>query len=355
MGQNGAGKSTLIRILTGVHPPDSGEMTLEGRRFQPRSPASAQRGGVRAVHQELNLIPTLSIAENLLLGRLPRRWWGIDRRALYARAAGVLAPFVLRVDVRSTLADHSVAVQQMVAIARAVDADARVLVLDEPTSSLDAREVRRLFDVIRQLRDRGLGVVFITHFVEQVYEIADRITVLRNGRAVGTFDAASLPRIALIRHMLGRFEDDADREGDVPSHPATDPNRGRKEAAAPDAPLESSGSHGVDRHASGLPLANRRAALSARNLGRSGAIEPFDLDIRESEIVGLAGLLGSGRTEAARLLFGADRPDSGHVESAGRPVRAHPPAEPSHWALQCFRRIARRRRSSATCRCATTL
>jgi simple sugar transport system ATP-binding protein len=316
MGQNGAGKSTLIKVLTGVYPPDRGMMMLDGRPLRPRSPADAQRRGVRAVYQELNLIPTLSVAENLLLGRLPRRWWGIDRRSLRRRAAEILAPFDLRVDVRSTLAGHSAAVQQIVAIARTVDAEARMLVLDEPTSSLDARETQRLFEIIRRLRERGLGVLFITHFLEQVYEIADRITVLRNGRGVGTFDAAVLPRMALVEHMLGHVEPGRETEA---------PHVGRPSGAA--APLRSrlgASTGGAAPHAKGAPDAPR-PLLAVRGLTRRGAVGPFDLDIHPSEVVGLAGLLGSGRTEAARLIFGADRPDSGGIELDERPVRPHPP------------------------------
>ncbi len=274
MGQNGAGKSTLIKIITGVTPPDAGMMQLDGRAWRPASPADAQRRGISTVFQEINLVPTLSVAENVLLGRLPRGVLGIRWGVVRRRAAAVLAALDLRIDVAEPLAAFPIAIQQMVAIARAIDGSARLLILDEPTSSLDRAETETLFRTIARLRQQGLGLVFITHFIDQVYRIADRVTILRNGRRVGVYDTAALSRGALVAHMLGRS----------PSAAAT--TRGPRAASA-------------------------RPLMEARGIGRGGALAPLDIDIHGGEVVGLAGLLGSGRTELVRLLAGADRAAGG--------------------------------------------
>ena len=291
MGENGAGKSTLIKCLTGVHRPSAGEIRVGGREVRFGSPRDAEGARIATVYQEVGLIPHMSVAENICLGREPVRelwprlvrWGGVRERA---RAA--LARLGLNdLSVTRELSTCSVAVQQLVAIARALDVDARVLILDEPTSSLDRGECERLFVVLRRLRDQGLGVVFITHFLDQVDPIADRVTVLRDGRLVGVHDARSLSRAALVSLMVGReFES-------LPSGPA----------------------------AGGEPGAAEGALLTARGIGREGALEHVDLSIGRGEAVGLAGLLGSGRTETARLLFGADRPDRGEMRLRGRPVR----------------------------------
>jgi len=293
MGENGAGKSTLIKVLTGVCPRDGGEVAFDGRAIAPRSPLEAQRLGISTLYQEVNLVPHLSVAENLYLGRQPGRAAWIDWRATHRKAEALLEGFGLRLDVRRSLASYSVAIQQMVAIARAVDISAKLLVMDEPTSSLEAGEVARLFATIRALKAQGVSVVFITHFLEQAFEIADRMTVLRNGTRAGTFETARLTRLELIGHMLGQ-------------DPAAVAARERARAPA---------------RAGGAA----RPALEARGLGRRGAIEPFDLAVGEGEVLGLAGLLGSGRSEAARLLFGADRATSGRVAVGGRPVKLRSP------------------------------
>ncbi len=304
MGENGAGKSTLIKILTGVHPRDGGEVRLEGEAFEPSSPLEAQARGVSAIYQEVNLIPHLSVGENILLGRLPRRLAGIDWRAVYRRAEEALAAFHLAIDVRRALASYPVAVQQLVAIARAVDLSAKLLVMDEPTSSLGEADVARLFDVVRKLRARGVSILFITHFLAQAFAITDRMTVLRNGRLVGVFETAKLSRLELIGHMLGK-----------------DPEA----VAALDREKASRGAGGAGE-----------AFLEARGLGRTGSIEPFDLTVRKGEVVGLAGLLGSGRTEAARLLFGVERATSGEVRVEGRVVSLHSPrAAMGHGIAYC--------------------
>jgi len=296
MGENGAGKSTLIKALTGVYSIDSGTMTLAGRPLVIGSPAQAQAAGISTVYQEVNLLPNLSVAENIMLGREPRRLGGIDWRAMRKRAAELLARLNLDIDPASLLSAHSLAVQQLVAIARATDVDAKVLILDEPTSSLDADEVSELFRVIRGLKSDGVAILFVSHFLDQVYEISDRLTVLRNGALVGEYLTREILRIELVHKMIG------------------------KELAT----LES------------LESKTRQAAiegetvievpyLEAVGLGRKGSIEPTDLAIHEGEVVGLAGLLGSGRTEIARLITGADRADSGEVLVRGAKKRLRTP------------------------------
>ena len=293
MGENGAGKSTLIKVLTGVYPRDGGEVLLDGAPFSPRSPLDAQRHGVSTLYQEVNLIPYLSVAENILLGRQPGRSWHIDWPSIRRRAEEVVRTFNLAIDVDKPLASYSVAIQQMVSIARAVDTSAKLLIMDEPTSSLDEGEVAKLFALIRKLKGQGVSILFITHFLDQVYEISDRITVLRNGRLVGVFETASLPRLALIGHMLGKD---------------------------PEAVAELEGQRVSARaQATGSPF------FEARRLGRKGSVAPFDLAIREGEVLGLAGLLGSGRTEVARLLFGIDRPTTGGIYVDQARVRLRSP------------------------------
>lgn len=293
MGQNGAGKSTLIKVMTGVHPADAGEMHLAGRPIRARSPAEAQTLGISTVYQEVNLCPNLSVAENIFAGRYPRRGaaglWRIDGAAMVAGARDLLGRLSLDIDVTRLLSSYPVAVQQMVAIARAIGVDAKVLILDEPTSSLDEQEVERLFEVLRRLRAQGLAILFVTHFLEQVYAIADRITVLRNGELVGEWRAEELPAAALITAMVGR------------------------ELSAQTGRAEGGGA------ATGSPV------LEARGLGRRGQLQPVDVALRRGEVVGVGGLLGSGRTELARLLFGLDRPDSGELCIDGRPVRFDTP------------------------------
>ena len=285
LGENGAGKSTLIKVLTGVHEADAGEIRLGGHRISPACPGDAERAGISTVYQEVNLVPSLSIAENLALGRQPGRFGLINWRATRRHAREVLARLGLDLDVDTELGALSVALQQMVAIARALEVKARLLILDEPTASLDEKEVADLFAIMRRLRGEGLGIVFVTHFLDQVYAVCDRITVLRNGTLVGAWPVADLPRLALVSKMLGR-----EVGADTPP-------------AATDASA-----------ATGAPV------LTARGLARRGAIHPVDLAVNRGEILGLAGLLGSGRTETARLLFGVDPRDSGEITLNGQPV-----------------------------------
>jgi simple sugar transport system ATP-binding protein len=276
MGQNGAGKSTLIKILTGVYPRDGGTITFEGKDFRPTSPGDAQRKGMSTIYQELNLIPTLTVAENLFLGRAPRRWFGIDWRAMRRKAEEILATFDVRVNVDQPLGTMSAAVQQLVAIARAVQTEARLIIMDEPTSSLDSHETEVLLGIISRLKARGLGIIFVTHFLDQVYQVSDRITVLRNGALVGTYEASKLSRLELVSQMLGKVPEEME--------PALHPH----------------------------PESQGPAVVTAQGLTRRG-IEPFDLTVHQGEVVGFAGLLGSGRTEAARMIFGADHPTAGTV------------------------------------------
>jgi simple sugar transport system ATP-binding protein len=286
MGQNGAGKSTLIKVLTGLHAPDAGRIELAGQAIDPRSPLHAQELGISAVHQESHLLPNLSVAENICAGRYPRRPWnrggGIDWAETRRRARELLAGLGIDIDVDQLAGGLPAAVQQLAAVARAVSTDARVLILDEPTSSLDAGEVKALFALIRRLRDRGVAILFVTHFLDQVYEICDRMTVLRNGRFVGEYACGKLDARGLVAAMVGRELANAP----APTHAAV------AESSAP-------------------------AALSARNLSRRGALKPVDLELRAGEVLGLAGLLGSGRTELARLLFAMDARDSGEIALNG--------------------------------------
>ena len=282
MGQNGAGKSTLIKVLTGVYPADAGTMRLAGQAITPRSPLEAQRLGISTVYQEVNLCPNLTVAENVFAGRYPRKAWRIDWAAMNAQTRELLARLNLDIDVTRLLSSYPVAVQQMVAIARALSVKANVLILDEPTSSLDDEEVQRLFAVLRRLRDEGLAILFVTHFLEQVYALSDRITVLRNGEWVGEHLARDLPTPALIAAMVGR-ELAARRSVSAPL-----PEQG-------DAP----------------PL------YELRGLAQRGLMQPTDLAVRAGEVLGLGGLLGSGRTELAQMLFGLAGADQGELRVNG--------------------------------------
>src|ERR1044071_868586 len=293
MGENGAGKSTLIKVLTGVHAPDTGQILLDGRPISPRSPVEAQRPGISTVYQEVNLIPFLSVAENIFLGRQPVKRYCIDWQQIHRRAADALRKLDIEVDVTRPLNSLSIAIQQMAAIARALDVEARVLILDEPTSSLDANEVEHLFTVLRKLKAQGLGIVFVSHFLDQVYAISDRFTVLRNGRLVGEYESAHLPRLEVVGKMIG------------------------KDAAAVAA---------LSARRGGAPVhGGQGGMLRAKGLGRRGSLGPIHLEIRSGEVVGLAGLLGSGRTETARLLFGIDKADCGQLEIDGKPISLDSP------------------------------
>jgi galactofuranose transport system ATP-binding protein len=294
MGQNGAGKSTLIKVLTGVYQPDAGSIVLNGRAIQPRSTQDAQNLGISTVYQEVNLCPNLSVAENIFIGRYPRRFGMVDWRSMRTQAAALLARLEIHVDVSRPLADYPLAIQQMVAIARALNTDSRVLILDEPTSSLDEAEVQMLFSVLRRLRDEGMAILFVTHFLDQTYAISDRITVMRNGEREGEYACADLSRLALVNKMIGAPAD-AEHAADTAEQ--------------------------VEAHQHG------EVFLRARGIARKGVLSPVDLELRRGELLGLAGLLGSGRTETARLLFGADKLDAGSVDIDGKAVSLSNPRD----------------------------
>jgi monosaccharide-transporting ATPase len=294
VGENGAGKSTLIKILTGVERQDKGTIAFDKKDIVIRSPQHAQSLGISTVYQEINLCPQLTVAENILIGREPRKWGNVDWKKMNAQARQILHGLDIDIDVAQPLGSFSVAIQQMAAIARALEiASAKVLILDEPTSSLDAHETEQLFGVMRKLKKEGMAIIFITHFLNQVYEVADRITVLRNGKLVGTYDTATLPRLELISKMIGRSLTEYDDMTKVKSE--------------------------ISKQIRGDAL------LQAKALGRLGAIEPFDLELHAGEVVGLAGLLGSGRTEIASLFFGIDKPDTGQLSFAGKEVKQFSP------------------------------
>ncbi|MGR3618716.1 MAG: sugar ABC transporter ATP-binding protein [Roseovarius sp.] len=282
LGENGAGKSTLIKCLTGAYARDSGDIALDGAPISPRSTSEAQELGIGTVYQEINLLPNLTVAQNLTFGREPTRFGMVDGHAQRRRAETMLEGYGIDIDVSRDLAAYSVAVRQIVAIARAVALSGKVLILDEPTASLDAREVATLFNVLRGLRDRGLGIVFVSHFLDQVFELTDRVTVLRNGRKVVTENTADLDRVRLIEHMLGHaLEDEVSTRA-----------RTGGATARPD-------------------------LLRFEGYGRPGRIEPFDLSVGKGEVLGLAGLLGSGRTESAELMFGVTPAQTGAATDAG--------------------------------------
>jgi ribose transport system ATP-binding protein len=290
VGENGAGKSTLIKVLTGVHQPDAGEVTFDGTPVRFATPLQAQQAGISTIYQEVNLVPLMSVARNLFLGREPRGRLGlIDFRRMHREADETLRALGIRVDVRRPLRELGVGAQQMVALVRAVAIDARVVVMDEPTSSLERREVSTLFGVIRTLRERGIAVIYVSHRLDELYEICDAVTVLRDGRVVHTGRLADLDRLRLVALMLGR------EIGEV-----------RKEGLT-----KFTGSH----DAADEPV------LEARKLTVRHKVNEVSLALRPGEVVGLGGLLGSGRSETAKAIAGALPVDGGRVVVAGVPVR----------------------------------
>ena len=294
MGENGAGKSTLIKVLTGVHEFESGTIHMAGNSnaIINHSPQEAQANGISTVYQEVNLCPNLTVAENLFIGREPRKMGMIDWKQMNERSGKLLESLDIHVPPTQMLDECSIAIQQMIAIARAVDMKCQVLILDEPTSSLDDDEVEKLFVLMRRLRDEGVGIIFVTHFLEQVYAVCDRITVLRNGELVGEYETKDLPRVMLVAKMMGKDFDDL--------------------AAIKDSKSEEK--HGEED-----------IVIKAVGLGKKGYIKPFDLVIHKGEVVGFTGLLGSGRSETVRVLYGAEKPDEGELSVKGRPIAARHP------------------------------
>lgn len=302
MGENGAGKSTLIKCLTGVNKFEAGEIHLEGfdHPIVNKDTMDAQKKGISTVYQEVNLCPNLSVAENLYIGREPLTKLGtVNRKVMNRQAAALMKQLKLDIDVTRNLEEYSLALQQMIAIARAVDMDCKVLILDEPTSSLDDREVEKLFTMMRSLKEKGVGIIFVTHFLEQVYAVCDGITVLRNGQLVGEYEIADLPRVKLVAAMMGKDFDDL-----ASIKPETSGDK-RKE-----------------------PM-----VIEARGLSHAGTIKPFDLDIHKGEVIGLTGLLGSGRSELARAIYGADRAQTGTLKVKGKEVKIKNPIDAMHLGM----------------------
>ena len=288
MGENGAGKSTLIKVLTGVYGKDEGEIRVDGRPVSIHSPQDAQKSGISTVYQEITLCPNLTVAENMFIGRSEGAL--VHWKQMEARTGELLDSLGIPARPKQQLGSCSIAVQQMVAIARAVDAQCKVLILDEPTSSLDDKEVEMLFRLMRDLKSRGVGIIFVTHFLEQVYAVSDRITVLRNGELVGEYEAAKLSQLELVSKMMGKELEglsDLDKE---------------KSAAA----------------LSGEPL------YEAENLS-STETKPFNFRIAKGEVNGFTGLLGSGRSESVRAIFAADRVTGGTVRMNGKKVNVTSP------------------------------
>ena len=297
MGENGAGKSTLIKVLTGVEIADGGEirMTGKGHPILNHSPQEALENGISTVYQEVNLCPNLSVAENIFIGREPKKAGRIDWKIINRRAMEVLETLQIKIDVTKPVEHYSVAVQQMVAIARAVDISSKILILDEPTSSLDEQEVEKLFKVMNKLKAQGIGIIFVTHYLEQVYKISDRITVLRNGVLVGEYETSKLPSVQLVAKMMGKEYDE----------------------------LSTINSKDVVNEKTD----NQEEILHAKQLGRTGTIKPFDFTIHKGEVVGFSGLLGSGRSEMSRVIYGADKADTGELIWKGKKININVPID----------------------------
>ncbi len=290
MGENGAGKSTLIKVLTGVYEKDGGTIHVDGIEGEAHihSPQDAQNAGISTVYQEITLCSNLTVAENMFIGRTEGAL--VNWKDYEKRAAAILKNLGIPARPKQELSSCSLAVQQMVAIARAVDMNCKVLILDEPTSSLDEKEVEMLFSLMRDLKNRGVGIIFVTHFLEQVYAVSDRITVLRNGELVGEYLVSELPQVELVAKMMGKSLDDV-------------------------AVLEQFGQKSEPRD---------EVVFQADQLVSSDT-RPFDFYIRKGEVNGFVGLLGSGRSESVRAIFGADRVTGGKVSVKGRQVRITKP------------------------------
>ncbi|WP_244830854.1 sugar ABC transporter ATP-binding protein [Caballeronia sp. TF1N1] len=295
IGQNGAGKSTLIKILTGAYRKTAGTIRFDGRETDFRTPKEAREAGISTIYQEINLVPFRSVAENIFLGREPRRFGLIDWKTVQRRAHELLESFGLHIDVKKPVREYSTAIQQMVALARAVSSDAKMVIMDESTSSLDEREVELLFTVVRRLRDDGRAVIFVSHRLDELYALCDRVTVMRDGQTVAESSMQEMDKLKLVTTMLGRtlaavvHEDDTVKEAN---------------------------------------LAKRGAvALRAQGLSAGAKVTDVTLDVHAGEAVGLAGLLGSGRTETMRLLFGADRPSNGTLAVDGAEIAFKSPKD----------------------------
>ena len=295
MGENGAGKSTLIKVLTGVYEKDEGQIFLKGLNKPAviHSPQDAQNLGISTVYQEITLCPNLTVAENMYIGRT--KGFGTNWRKMNAGATKILKELDIPAEATQQLSSYSIAIQQMVAIARAVDMDCKVLILDEPTSSLDDSEVEKLFKMMRDLKAKGVGIIFVTHFLEQVYAVCDKITVLRDGQLVGQYEIENLPRIQLVAKMLGKELDDEEEIKD-----------------------DSLVYQGADAD---------QNVFEAEGLQSNAGIKPFNFHIKKGEVNGFAGLLGSGRSECVRAIFGADKVIAGKVKVKGKDVKISKPID----------------------------
>lgn len=294
IGQNGAGKSTMIKILTGYVSRDSGEINFDGEAFEARSPQDAQAKGISTIYQEINLVPFRSITENICLGRESRRYGFLNWNAMHDEARSLMGRFNINIDVRKPLYEFNTATQQMVAIARAIGFKAKLVIMDEPTSSLDEREVNVLFDVIRQLKQSGISVIFVSHKLDELYQVCDRVTIMRDGRTVKVADLKSISKIELVASMLGR-----------------DVAQVAKSATA----------FGSRKGKIG------KTVLEAKNLSAGHMVQDVSFSVKSGEIVGFAGLLGAGRTESARLVFGADAMRSGTMSLDGQPLAPRHPID----------------------------
>ncbi len=289
LGENGAGKSTLVKVITGVHQPDGGEIYLNGERVHFDNPRGSREAGIAAIYQELSLFPDLDVAENIFVGRQPTTRGGlIQWRKLYTEAGKLLASLGVQLDLKQKARTLSIAQQQMIEIARAFSLNARILIMDEPTSSLTLNEVADLFRLVRRLRDEGTAIIFISHRLEELFEIADRVTVLRDGYYVGTHPLSEVTRDDLIRLMVGRTISNLFPKQDVPAGDV---------------------------------------ALKVENLSRPGVFENISFELRQGEILGMAGLVGAGRTDVARAIFGVTPPTSGSIQVAGQTVQIDSPQE----------------------------
>ena len=295
MGENGAGKSTLIKILTGAYQKDSGQIIFDGSEVSFSSPLHSQLGGISTIYQEINLVPYLSVTENIFMGREPKTKWGtIDWRLAHREAAEVLAKMGICVDVKKSVGSLSAAEQQMVSISRAVSLQAKLVVMDEPTSSLDDQEVKVLFDVIRSLKADGVSIIYISHRMSEIYTVCDRITVLRDGSYVGTWPTEGLTEVQLIAHMIGKKESDVLKLYEAKKTTFSD---------------------------------TRDEVIRVNGLKRGNKVRDISFSIMEGEVLGLAGLLGSGRTEVAKLIFGVDHPDSGTITFNNEEVKFKSPRD----------------------------
>ena len=289
LGENGAGKSTLIKCLTGVNHKDAGTIILDGKEINPTSPQNAIEMGISTVFQEINLCPNLTVAENIFAGRQPMKRGQVNWKEINKRAEELMQRFHMDIDVTRPLYVYSTAIQQMVSIARAVDIKAKILILDEPTSSLDDNEVKLLFDVMRDLKAEGMGIIFITHFLDQVYEISDRMTILRNGHLIGSYNISELTKVELVTLMIGK---DMDTIFNL-----------KRANVDPNAPY----------------------MLTASHIGIKGSVEDVSINLKKGELMGFAGLLGSGRTETAEMLFGVKGTETGEIKKNETPVTIRQP------------------------------